>query len=33
MSLRFPIEEVVFWMMLYSPTIVAYYEATVDDGE
>lgn len=32
LSIRFPIEELIFWMLLYSPTIVAYYEATIDDG-
>lgn len=32
LDVRFPIEELLFWMLLYSPTIVAYYEATIDDG-
>jgi hypothetical protein len=32
LSVRFPVEELIFWMLLYSPTIVAYYEATIDDG-
>ncbi len=33
LAVRFPIEELIFWMLLYSPTIVAYYEATIDDGK
>lgn len=27
----FPFEELFFWMLLYSPTIVSYYELFVDD--
>ena len=31
LGVRYPLEEMFFWMLLYSPTIVAYYEATIDD--
>ncbi len=29
----FPIEEVLFWMMWYPATVVAYYEYFIDDGK
>ena len=29
----FPIEEVLFWMIWYSATVVAYYEYFLDDGK
>ena len=27
----FPLEEIIFWMFLYPPTIAAYYEKCIDD--
>ncbi|OGM99696.1 MAG: hypothetical protein A3B91_01490 [Candidatus Yanofskybacteria bacterium RIFCSPHIGHO2_02_FULL_41_29] len=27
----FPVEEIIFWMLLYPPTIVSYYEKFIDD--
>lgn len=33
LGLRFPFEELFFWMILYAPTIVTYYEYTLDDGK
>ena len=27
----FPIEEIIFWILLYPPTIVSYYEEFIDD--
>jgi hypothetical protein len=32
LTVKYPIEELLFWMLLYSPSIVAYYEVTMDDG-
>jgi hypothetical protein len=29
----YPFEELFFWMLLYSPSIVAYYEVTMDDSK
>jgi hypothetical protein len=31
LNLRFPFEEMFFWMMLYASTIVSYYELFIDD--
>lgn len=31
LGVTFPIEEFVFWVMLYGPTIIAYYELWADD--
>ncbi len=30
---RFPVEEIIFWMLLYPATIASYYERFVDDGK
>lgn len=31
LNLKFPFEELFFWMMLYAATIVSYYEIFIDD--
>ncbi len=31
-SIRFPIEEVIFWMLFYGAVIVAFYERFIDDN-
>jgi hypothetical protein len=33
LDITFPFEELFFWMLLYAPTIVAYYELTFDDNK
>lgn len=30
---HFPIEEIIFWMLLYPATIASYYERFIDDGK
>lgn len=31
-SVTFPLEEMIFWMILYASTLVCYYEIAIDDG-
>lgn len=32
-DIQYPFEELFFWMLLYAPTLVAYYEQTFDDNK
>lgn len=32
-DVEYPFEELFFWMLLYAPTLVAYYELTFDDNK
>lgn len=33
LGVRYPFEELFYWMMLYAPTIIVYYEFSIDDGK
>jgi hypothetical protein len=32
-DVEYPFEELFFWMLLYAPTLIAYYELTFDDNK
>jgi hypothetical protein len=33
LGVRYPFEELFYWMLLYAPTLVVYYEFSMDDGK